>query len=155
MKTVLLALLLGVLLIGWAACGKPRPESEDDLGARVYQTRCVQCHLPNGLGVPGLNPPLVGTARVNGPPEPLVALVLHGLQGPNTVNGYTYNGVMPAWREVLSKEEIAAVITFIRRNWGNHAEPVGVELVETIARRTATRNTFFTSEALERFLPEK
>jgi len=135
-----------------AACGDSDSEPvELTLGAEVYLQRCIQCHLPTGQGVPRLNPPLDGSPRVNGPPEPLIALVLHGLQGPTTVLGKTYNGVMPAWREVLTAEEIAAVLTHVRSSWGNEAEPVTVEMVHAVAQRTGSRNTFYTIETLPKF----
>lgn len=150
MRIWLLLTAAGGLLM--AACGESGSKPTAlTLGAEVYRQRCIQCHLPNGQGVPRLNPPLDGSPRVNGQPEPLVALVLHGLQGPVTVRGQTYNGVMPAWRDVLTPEEIAAVLTHVRTSWGNQAEPVSIETVQAIARRTGSRNTFYTIETLPKF----
>jgi mono/diheme cytochrome c family protein len=35
-----------------------------------------------------------------------------------------FNGAMPAWGDKLSPADIAAVVTYIRSSWGNHASPV-------------------------------
>jgi len=50
--------------------------------------------------------------------ETPIRILLHGLSGPLTVKGRTYNNVMPAFHDKLSNEEIAAVITHVRSQWG-------------------------------------
>src|SRR5690606_975106 len=50
-------------------------------GQRIYTARCQVCHQANGLGVPGTFPPLIGADWVVGPPEYIVLILLHGLQG--------------------------------------------------------------------------
>ena len=42
---------------------------------------------------------------------------MHGLQGPVTVNGQVYDGVMPALR--LTDDEVANVLTYVYSQWGN------------------------------------
>jgi mono/diheme cytochrome c family protein len=45
--------------------------------------------------------------------------VKYGLNGKLDVKGHSYNGMMPAWGQQLSNADIAAVVTFIRSQWGN------------------------------------
>ncbi len=101
-------------------------------GAAIYAARCVACHQSNGAGVAGVFPPLAKSRWVLGDARQSVGIVLQGLQGEIEVQGQKYNGVMPAFREVLTDAELAAVLTHVRSSWGNDAPPVDVELVEQL-----------------------
>lgn len=92
-------------------------------GATVYNTNCSSCHQANGKGLSGQFPPLAGNAVVNGPATAVIHIVKNGLNGPIKVNGVSYNGMMPAWKQ-LKPAEIAAVITYVRSSWGNHGSAV-------------------------------
>jgi mono/diheme cytochrome c family protein len=107
-------------------------------GAQLFTGKCAGCHQATGQGVAGVFPPLVASDWVTGSDARLVQILLHGVQGPMDVNGVTYNGLMPAWKS-LSDEEIAAISTYIRSNWGNSASAVSAELVATERTRTADR----------------
>jgi cytochrome c553 len=96
---------------------------------------CQGCHQETGLGLAGAFPPVVGSEWVTGPSETLVRVLLHGLQGPVQVQGATYNGAMPAWKDVLKDGEIAAVATYIRQ-WAPNAAPA-VPLDQVATLRTA------------------
>jgi len=100
-------------------------------GEKVYGARCASCHQPTGQGVPGAFPPMAGSEFVTGKPEEHAKIVLNGLNGSITVKGQSYNGVMPAWKDVLSDREIAAVLTYERNTWGNHA---GVVTPDQVAK---------------------
>ncbi|MES2524219.1 MAG: cytochrome c [Gemmatimonadota bacterium] len=117
-------------------------------GQAIYQRHCVSCHQSSGRGVPGAFPPLVGSEWVTGAPEPLIRILLHGLQGPITVAGADYNGVMPAWQEVLQDAEIAALATYLRQWEGNDAPGVDVALVTGQRSATASRTTAYTATEL-------
>ena len=53
-------------------------------------------------------------------PETVVAIVLRGLSGPRKVAGKSFGAeAMTPFGEALKDEEIAAVITFVRNEWGN------------------------------------
>jgi mono/diheme cytochrome c family protein len=119
------------------------------LGKRVYNT-CMSCHQQDGRGVEGNYPPLDGSRWVNGSPDRLAALVLHGLEGPVEIDGVTYDNVMPAWNH-LSDQQIAAVLTFIRSSWSNQAGAVSPELVSAVREATADRRSSFTAAELEEF----
>lgn len=110
-----------------------------EAGQRIYVNRCQACHQASGTGTPGVFPPLIGSAWVTGAPETLVRILLSGLQGPITVEGETYNGLMPGWRDVLSDAEIAAVATFVRQWETNDAPAVSPELTAELRAATAAR----------------
>jgi len=117
-------------------------------GRRIYTARCQACHQADGKGVPGAFPPLVGSEWVTGAPETVVHIVLDGLQGPVQVAGQTYNGAMPAWRDLLSDAEIAAVVTFVRQWAPNAASPVDSALVARERAATAARRRPWTADEL-------
>lgn len=119
-----------------------------ETGQAIYGQNCQTCHQANGQGLPGVFPPLVGSEWVTGPPETVIRIVLHGLTGPVEVAGRTYNGVMPAWTDVLTDEEISAVVTFIRQWETNDAGPAPPELVIRVRGATADRRQPWTADEL-------
>lgn len=119
-------------------------------GMEVYnRPTCVSCHQGNGLGTPGQFPPLAGAEWVlENDPGRLVRIVLHGMQGPVTVKGENYNNVMVPWNGVLNDEEIAAVLTFVRKSWGNNAPPVTTNQVAKVREEVGERSTPWTADEL-------
>jgi glucose/arabinose dehydrogenase/mono/diheme cytochrome c family protein len=95
-------------------------------GKAVYDTYCVACHMDNGLGAPGMNPPLAGTEIVNGDPSKLIDIVLNGFKEPTVINGELYQNVMPA-QAFLTDQQIADVLTFVRSSFGNSAGAVSAD----------------------------
>ena len=92
-------------------------------GGAIYNTYCGACHQFNGMGSPGRFPPLAGAEWVTGDKSRLIGVILNGLSGSIKVKGAPYDGVMPA-HAFLKDSEIAAVLTYIRSNFGNQASPV-------------------------------
>jgi mono/diheme cytochrome c family protein len=117
------------------------------LGKRVYDTTCIACHQANGLGVPGQYPPLVASEWVTGSEERIIRIVLHGLNGPITVEGKEYNNVMAPLGS-LKDDQIANVISYVRASWGNTASEVQPETVAKVRADTAGRTTFWTAAEL-------
>ncbi len=140
MRTLSALLVALALLAACASDGRvPAASSQDQvlqLGQRVFQNYCATCHQPNGQGVPGIYPPLTPNEWVQGDKGRLIRLVLHGAQGEMKVGEEVYNNVMTA-HDFLTDEQIAAVLTFIRQNFGNQADPVTPE--EVAAVRAASR----------------
>lgn len=123
------------------AAAKPlTPEEVIALGKRLYNdAACNACHQANGMGTPGAIPPLAGSEWVTGSDERLAHIVLYGLTGPITVKGNQYNSAMPPFGRGIpgtmkgwSDDRIAAVLTYIRQEWGNQAPPVTTERVAEI-----------------------
>lgn len=134
-----------------------RPKGEGDIlmarGRSVYKTICAPCHMESGTGDPTrFIPPLAESDWVTAEgPNRLIRIVLHGLTGPITVNGKTWSGTaMLAWRDTLSDEDIAAVLTYTRNAWGNRASPVSAEKVQEVRAATADRSDNWTEEELLR-----
>lgn len=122
-------------------------------GKSVYASYCVACHQANGAGVPGAFPPIVDSEWVAGSEKILASVVLDGLSGPISVNGVDYNGAMPGWGATLSDEEVAAVLTYVRAEWGDGAAAVDSELVKTLRAEHGTRAPW-TVEELKTAYPE-
>jgi mono/diheme cytochrome c family protein len=103
--------------------------SADDIdGSVVYSANCVACHQSSGMGLAGVFPPLVGADWVLEDDERLVQILLHGIQGELIVKGESYNGVMPAFSQ-LTDDELAAVLTYIRQDWGNAGSAITADQV--------------------------
>ncbi len=113
-----------------AAAGK-NPASASDGGA-IYSANCSSCHQPNGAGIPGAFPPLAGNPAVTGTPVAVIAIVKDGLEGRLVVHGQAYSGIMPRWKGVLSDDQIASVITYIRSSWKNDAPGVSTADVQAV-----------------------
>ncbi|KGE66276.1 MULTISPECIES: cytochrome c [Pseudomonas] len=112
-------------------------------GAALYSANCAACHQATGLGLPGVFPPLEGSEWVLGKPETVVAIVLHGITGQLTVKGNTFNGAMPPFATQLGDAEIAAVLSYVRSQWGNTAPPVSPELVGQVRAATKDKTSPF------------
>jgi mono/diheme cytochrome c family protein len=117
------------------------------LGKRLY-ANCISCHQSSGLGVAGQYPPHAGSEWVVNDPETPIRILLNGLDGPIDVKGNTFNAAMPAFGGRFTDEQIAAVLTYIRQEWGNDAPPVDPALV-TAVRGLDARSGTWTAEALE------
>lgn len=130
-----------------AAAPDPDPQTVDELkrvGEQKYAAICAACHLADGKGKPGENiPPLDGSDWVAGGQASaprLSRIVLYGLSGPIAVGGRTYSGgVMPAQGALLKDYEIAGVLTYVRNNWSNKADPDGAKPAITAATVRAAR----------------
>ncbi len=110
---------------------------------RTEYVLCASCHLPTGQGMPGLSPALVNSRWAVGRPEPLVRIVLHGK------HEYTDHPPMPPLSN-LEDEKIAAILTYIRREWGHSASAVDPELVARVRQETQNRERPWTRDELER-----
>jgi len=98
-------------------------------GRGVYAANCAACHQANGQGIPKAFPPLVRSDYLNADKVRAIRTVTGGLQGPISVNGEKYNGVMPAW--TLSDEDVAAVLSHVYSSWGNSGKEVSAKDVKT------------------------
>jgi mono/diheme cytochrome c family protein len=116
-------------------------------GAAVYARTCIACHQPTGLGLPPVFPPLANAPIVAGNPELPVKFILQGLMGPITVNGMTYNSMMPPVAGV-SDADIADVLTYVRQSFGNKANAVTADQVKAIRAANAARTAPWTTAEL-------
>lgn len=125
------------------------------LGKKQYASACIACHMADGKGIAGVNPPLAESEWVNGSEERLVRIVLHGLNGPVKVKGGDYNGAMPVFGKVAgsgyswSDDKVAAVLTYVRQEWGNKSGPIATELVAAIRAKEGDRKPWSSDELIK------
>ncbi len=122
-------------------------------GHEVYHRdgSCVTCHQADGKGLVASGfPPLNKTKWVNGDPEILIKMVLHGLYGPIEVKGVTYPGQVPMtpFGGMFNDEEIASVLTYIRNSYGNRSNAITPEKVKNVRDANKERKVFWTVEEL-------
>jgi len=101
-------------------------------GKQIYMGNCFACHLPSGEGIPGVFPPLAKSDYMMADRDRAIRIVMKGLNGPITVNGQAYNGVMPPQRDILTEEQMADVLTYVTNTWGNTAEAFTVDDVRRV-----------------------
>ena len=138
----------------WAGAAQQEESGAPDpmvVGKRVFTQNCAVCHQATGQGVAGQFPPLVGSEWVLSQgwhgDNHLVKILLYGLEGVVEVKGNTYNNAMPAQK--LEDGQIAAVLTYIRNEWGNSAPPITEEFVTEIREDTASRSGAWTQDELK------
>ncbi len=119
------------------------------LGKRLYSANCAACHQPTGLGVSGQFPPLAGSEWVLGDAAVLQRILLQGLQGPMSVKDQLYNGNMPAFGGRLNDDQLAAVLSYIRQEWGNAADSISPSSVSDIRKATSQRSAPWVVEELK------
>ncbi len=109
-------------------------------GREIFMRLCAACHQPDGEGKLGLAPPLVGSEWALTPAGGrMVRIVLNGLTGPVHVRDLDWNLTMLPWRENLTDDQIAVVLTYVRTQLGtNHAGPVTSEFVAAVRKETHT-----------------
>ena len=75
---------------------------------------------------------------------------LHGLRDEITVKGTKWTLNMPAFAEGITDQQIADVLTYVRREWGHVAEPVAETTVKAVRAATAQREDSWTEPKLLR-----
>ncbi|MEP6947823.1 MAG: c-type cytochrome [Ginsengibacter sp.] len=125
-------------------------------GMAIFYATCKTCHGPDGNGIKSLAPPLNQSEWVTGDKDKLISILLFGLTGPVKVNGYSYktpeiNGDMPGigFNKDIRNEDIAQLLSFIRKSWQNNAGNINAEDVEKIRQKLKDRQKAFTTEELK------
>ena len=83
-------------------------------GQQVYSQVCSSCHQPGGAGLPGQFPPLIDNPNVDDAAY-VADVINNGLQGPVTVGGETFDGIMPSF-STLGEDDIDAVIAYLQND---------------------------------------
>ena len=117
-------------------------------GKALYDLTCAACHQPHGLGQEGLAPPLADSEWVAGKTERLTRIILHGVRGPITVLGKKYEMDMPGLGGTFDDEQIAALVTYLRREWDHPYDPVDKAFITQIRQATAKREEAWTEAEL-------
>lgn len=107
------------------------------LGARLYLDNCAACHFVSGKGAPEIFPELQGNPMVLAKDaSPLVSVILNGTSAPST-SRRPMNLVMQGYSDRLTDDEVAALASFVRSGWGNHAEAVSAKKVAKVRAAAA------------------
>ena len=117
----------------------PEQQASFEKGRKAFAT-CAACHQPNGEGMSGLAPPLVGSRYVNGGVDALARIVL---------NGKTSGEMTMPPLGALDDETIAAILTYIRRAWGHQADPVSASQIQWVRSQIENRQEPWTDAELE------
>ncbi|MCC7010461.1 MAG: c-type cytochrome [Acidobacteria bacterium] len=128
---------------GAAAPAPPLTAAEErrfDAGRELYRDICQACHQPDGRGQALVAPPLVGSTLALAPADVTSRILLNGKEGAV--------GLMPPIGSTLSDDQIAAVLTYVRREWGQTGDPVDPATVRAVRAQTAARATPWTDDEL-------
>jgi len=100
--------------------------SDKDLiakGENIYTNNCSSCHMADGAGLPGTFPALTDSSIVTGDINAQIELMMNG------------KGMMPAFGQMLSAVDFAAVATFIRNGLdnavGDSVQPSAVQALQS------------------------
>ena len=119
----------------------PEEQRRFDAGAELYKNICIACHQADGRGREKMAPTLVGSRYVISQDAGNAArILLGGKEGPI--------GLMPPLASALGDDQIAAVITYIRREWGHAAPAIAPDEVREIRGLTKTRTRPWTDAEL-------
>jgi mono/diheme cytochrome c family protein len=93
--------------------GEDGEEARRQLGEQLYaNVGCAGCHSSKGAG--GVGPKLSNNPRLQDA-EYVVFKILEGGEG------------MPGWADKLTREQVAAIASYVRTSWGNEFGPVAPE----------------------------
>ena len=133
--------------------GKPRPatpasrpltpeeQQRMEQGEELYANLCASCHQADGRGLEGVAKSLVGSQWATAIPPQVTRIVLHGKEG---------EMLMPPLGQTMSDEQIAAVLTYVRRSWGNEASAISPDQVAEARGEAGSRRQPWTEAELER-----
>jgi mono/diheme cytochrome c family protein len=109
-------------------------------GQQVFQNLCIACHGANGRGQAGLGPSLAGSKWVTGRAGLTARIILNGKEGEK---------MMPPL-SMLTDDQVASVLTFVRRSWGHTASAVSPALVQEVRGASTGRTRPWTEAELSR-----
>jgi mono/diheme cytochrome c family protein len=107
-------------------------------GKEIYMLHCQNCHMENGQGMEGVNPPVAKTTYLIDTKKN-IGIILNGQTGEITVNGKKYNAIMNPLN-YLDNKQIADVLNYVRNSWGNKYPIVTPAQVKTEREKPAKTN---------------
>lgn len=112
-------------------------------GSTLYANYCAGCHRADGTGDRGGTTNLVESKLVPAFPQAAIRVILNGKEGKT--------GLMPPLQAAMSDDQVAAVISYIRRSWGHQATPVNPSDVKETRGINKLRKTPWTDDELKRY----
>ncbi|MCX7310181.1 MAG: cytochrome c [Alphaproteobacteria bacterium] len=105
-------------------------------GGVIYARQCEGCHTRDGAGHPPYLPSLAGNPVLAEPDAASkINLILNG-SSRIIANGVPDIYRMPPFRHLMTDQDVADVVTFIRSKWGNPSDAVVVQDVADIRKTT-------------------
>ena len=111
-----------------------------EAGREIYRNICQACHQPDGRGQDRLAPTLIGSTLALASADVPVRILLNGKEGPV--------GLMPPIGSAFTDEQVTAVLTYVRREWGQDGTPVDPGTVAMVRQLTAGRTRPWTDQEL-------
>ena len=111
-----------------------------EVGENIYKNVCQACHQPDGRGQDRTAPSLVGSNLALATPDVPIRILLSGKEG--TI------GLMPPLGATMTDDQIASVLTYVRREWGQTGAPVDAAVVAGVRARNAGRTRPWTNSEL-------
>jgi mono/diheme cytochrome c family protein/glucose/arabinose dehydrogenase len=111
-----------------------------DAGRDIYRNVCQACHQQDGRGQDRVAPSLIGSPLLFAPAGIPARILLNGKEGAI--------GLMPPIGSALGDEQIASVLTYVRREWGQTGAPVEPGTVKALRASTAERTRPWTDDEL-------
>ncbi len=98
-------------------------------GSQLFQQICAACHMPDGSGVSGMQPSLVGSKVVAGDPNTLIHVLLDGPIKALPADRVKYANQMPPFAAAFNDNDIAEVLSFARRVFAKGTSQITAEQV--------------------------
>ena len=96
----------------------------DAPGGKIYAQVCAACHMPNGSGVPGMQPALAGSKVVAGDATQLINVLLKGPAAVLPADREKFQNTMPPFGAAYNDADLASVINYVRKNFAPTAPEV-------------------------------
>jgi mono/diheme cytochrome c family protein len=111
-----------------------------EAGGEIYRNLCQACHQPDGRGLEPVAPSLIGSTLALARADITTRILLNGKEGAF--------GLMPPMGATLTDEQVASVLTYVRREWGQAGTPVDRATVSAVRALTADRSRPWTDAEL-------
>jgi mono/diheme cytochrome c family protein len=118
----------------------PAEQARFDAGRDIYQSICQACHQPDGRGQDRVAPALLGSRFALAPPTIPARILINGKEGSI--------GEMPPLGAGFTDDQIANVLTYVRREWGQIGSPVDPATVKDTRAQVAGRTKPWTDPEL-------
>lgn len=130
---------------------EPAPQSTAAIPSMAYAF-CAACHRPDGVGISGIFPSLVGSARLLGDERQAIAIVIHGFSSQGDPHAPRWSGRMAPLAQ-LDDQHIADAINYARQSWGNKASIISPDRVREIRAQYSSRSLPWTPNELNLTFP--
>ncbi|MFT5882892.1 MAG: glucose/arabinose dehydrogenase/mono/diheme cytochrome c family protein [Crocinitomicaceae bacterium] len=146
-------------VVAWKKAGMNKKQMDFmKKGREIFhrEAHCATCHGEDGNGLPAAGfPPIAGTKWATQDPERLIKLSLKGLMGEIEVKGKKFNGAMTPFGGLLDDNELAAVLTYVRKSFGNKASAISLSDVKKVRAATKDQIGLYTANELLKAHPHK